>query len=100
MHETSTPLPRRPESEEGATGLVWDREKGRWESEDAALSSSQLTAVGESPKEEAEQGKGNEPIWIEWDGPNDPGNPFNVSNSLRGWSELAVASFVGSRAHN
>lgn len=90
MHD---PPAKRPESQEGATGLVWDSEKGRWlsEAEDAALqTSSQLTAVeGRQLKEEAEQGKGTEPLWIEWDGPLDPDNPFNVSC---GDEERAAAS--------
>ncbi|ORY75003.1 MFS general substrate transporter [Leucosporidium creatinivorum] len=94
MHDSSTALPRRPESEEAATGLVWSESKGRWQplelEEDAALSSSQLTVV-EGPTKEEEQGKGTEPIWIEWDGPNDPGNPFNWS-SRRKWQTTLICS--------
>jgi len=84
-----------PEAELSNTAVVWDEEVREWRSqEEATERDSCATTVcrgddqANAPSEkrlsvegDAEKGtKGKESqIWVEWDGPNDPGNPFNVS---------------------
>jgi hypothetical protein len=87
-----------PEAELSNTAVVWDQELREWRSQDEAERDSDVTTVGgdggthtattATPGEkrlsvEGNAEKGNsakvEKIWVEWDGANDPENPFNVS---------------------
>lgn len=75
----------RPESEEQASGIIWDEGERSWRNEEDAgeEAASERTAC-DAPVEGLEKGdmKEESTIWVEWE-PNDPGNPFNVrSRSL------------------
>jgi hypothetical protein len=66
-----------------ASGVIWDEAGQRWVSEESLEETSQQTAVDEATQHDKEKSKDDSPIWIEWDSPTDPGNPFNVSFALR-----------------
>lgn len=81
---------------------MWDEELREWRSQDEAERDSVATAVGGGAQtqtsatgekrlsvegqREKEPVRGNEVVWVEWDGPDDRENPFNVS--CRGLSEF------------
>lgn len=58
-------------------------------SEESLEETSQRTAVGDAAEQEKEKNKEEDaPIWIEWDSPTDPGNPFNVSSRFPSLRDL------------
>ncbi|ORY75032.1 MFS general substrate transporter [Leucosporidium creatinivorum] len=81
----------RPESQEAATGIIWDEAGQRWVSEESLEETSQRTAVGEVAEQDKEKiNKDDSPIWIEWDSPTDPGNPFNWSKRKK-WTTTWIS---------
>lgn len=104
MHEPPSAIPRylaRPEAEEAATGVNWNEGKQRWEREDDERNSQRTAVESSVVQEEKEKSElQDEVIWAEWDGLQDPANPFNVSLScrLRGLSPAELTRPVCSGA--
>lgn len=69
----------RPEWQEAATGLDSNEEEARRRNGEEGEAASQRTAISASNGIQKQE-KDNEAIWIDWDGPNDPSNPFVVSS--------------------
>ncbi|GAA5877188.1 hypothetical protein JCM16303_006193 [Sporobolomyces ruberrimus] len=98
----------RTEAELSNTAVVWDEELREWRSQDEAERDSVATAVGGGAQtqtsatgekrlsvegqREKEPVRGNEVVWVEWDGPDDRENPFNWSDRKK-WTTCLLCCF-------
>ncbi|GAA6012659.1 hypothetical protein JCM11491_005472 [Sporobolomyces phaffii] len=98
-----------PEAELSNTAVIWDESLREWRSQDEAERDSDATTVGgggpatpgggevkrhsgERDAEKGARGTEGQPIWVEWDGPHDPENPFNWSDRKK-WTTCYLCCF-------
>ncbi|GAA5923091.1 MFS transporter [Sporobolomyces koalae] len=88
-----------PEAELSSTAVVWDEQLRQWRSRPDEAGSD-ATTVAAVPRLDVATGNNIEKgtsgkegtVWVEWDGPHDPENPFNWSDRKK-WTTCLICCY-------